>query len=791
MRDLVSVATFTAVAAICMAATTPFVLSLYALHHSASRACSLYLVGSGQERGRSESSTPSDNLFSMPAYREFTRRNTTFSELAASRSFSSAIEVDVPGRAFACPCKGLAAAVTGNYFEILGTVAQHGHLLSSEDDNEVGEPPVVISDRYWKTVFHGDPNILGGLLLLSEHRFRVAGILSDTFVPESGAPLTDLWVPLSNEADVFTEPSDILHRTNTYWLLIVGRLQPDLSLPVATTIVSRQLKDILAQESVPSLRGRIEALDFKVTPISTTSTALTSGVQRFQFLCLTVVLTGLVLLATTGMILSFVDRPNDNIAPNRLTVACGYLPPGVTYVTVGGVVGAVAYLTSGAAIITKWWQTVASSEPPRLLPHVGAIVVSCLIVALVTWTALVSSAMSPRTRSVKSRAALVVPGLTILVILHICISATWCYGAGLLAVKLRHLKEPVLGFDAPQNLLQATLVPRQGATYALRNARDEESMQRLSRLSAVRLASFSSAPLFGRGPRRLATVHVQGRSPFSEIDDEAEVQFVTPSYFSTVGLRLLAGGLFPQDVRTASPSLAVVNDAFVKRYFGDQIPFGIPIRLGTLNKDVTIIGEVAPVASGSLSPSETPTVYLPTTEHDPLLSELQVRVWDGDSIRRDRLHTEISSALPHEMVGEITSLADEQRQEAAPQSMCLRLAVVGGVLANLCLIVVLGIAITLRRLRSDVPTKDVGNYMWKGAALLCCIGAIGAGVSLGGETVRPLVSATDIGGSLILIIAITAGQCLIIGATIYLMHVRRSPSILTKSYTSMLSGWAR
>ena len=768
---------FTLLASVLMVSVTPFIGGLYAEYHShsATEARRLYLVGNGQERGKSESTTPSENLFSMPAFLEFARDNTVFSEVSALRSFSSRVEINSPDRTLACPCNGSATAVTTNYFGIVGTKAKYGQLLSASNNSDGIEPQVVLAEQYWMTAFHGDQGIIGNHLLIAGHPFKVVGILPKEFSADTGAVPADLWIPLSAEPEVFNEP-DILGRANTYWLLIVGRLPPTISIGTARSAVARQLRDILVQESVTSARTVIDTFDFQLKPVSET---LPSGLQHFHILYVTIIVTCLVLLGTIGIILATVDGhlQNDGSSDgDKLRIADWHFLRAICYGLVAGAIGAGAYMTGWITAIADWSQRLIGGTTPRLGT---AFTLFWLTVGFCIWTA-GSSALLARSKAGPNHRKGIPSGILVsILLLTTTIAVAWCYAAGLLAVRLHHLSNTIIGIGGRQAVLQATILPKRVVPESVNIDPGSRNVERLTNLPEIVGASLSSTPLLENGPRQFATVHVQGHSPFSEANDEAEIKFVTPSYFSTVGLRLLAGRLFPPNAASPSAETAVVNDTFVKEYFGQQIPFDVPMRIGALNRDVTIIGEVSSIRTSSSDDLAEPTVYLPTTEHGPVMSALQLRVRRIDDFQRDRLHADISQVLSNYIVGSIQPLMSHQRQALIVLYQFWCMAALAVVSSNICMIGVLysPTSGSWRRECALFSMPGTMSTLWKVSTLILGVVAVGIGVLLSKRALQPLFD----GGRAIeseLATVFVVVQCVLVLSLISRTRINRVRSLL-------------
>ena len=111
------------------------------------------------------------DVFSYLDYVEYRDRSNVFEELVAHAYVPTSVETaDGSETRFG-------QIVTGNYFTTLGVEALHGRTLTAEDDRTPGgHPVVVLSHRYWRRVFGGNPNAVGRTITLGGHPFTVVGI---------------------------------------------------------------------------------------------------------------------------------------------------------------------------------------------------------------------------------------------------------------------------------------------------------------------------------------------------------------------------------------------------------------------------------------------------------------------------------------------------------------------------------------------------------------------------------------------------------------------------------------
>lgn len=165
---------------------------------------------------------------SYPAFEDYRRRNTTFSEMAAVNGYSQA---DMTwGSAFR---KVHGNAVSGNYFDLLGVRPQLGRFFHGDDERGANSAPyVVLSDGLWRSAFGGERRVIGSTVRLNEQPFTVISVTTPAFHGTERFVWPDYWIPIVNQAQV--SGSDFLRRRTSAAVTVIGRLKPGITQKQAT-----------------------------------------------------------------------------------------------------------------------------------------------------------------------------------------------------------------------------------------------------------------------------------------------------------------------------------------------------------------------------------------------------------------------------------------------------------------------------------------------------------------------------------------------------------------------------
>src|SRR5262249_12866321 len=131
--------------------------------------------------------------------------------------------------------------VSGDFFQTMGLKAAVGRLLTPADDTPSAEPVVVLNYGYWQSAFGGSREALGRRIQLNGAPFTIVGVAEPKFAGIAPGADYDLWLPLSDDKRITANNAilnDPREEAAFWWLTIIGRLSPEISLPKAQAMVS-------------------------------------------------------------------------------------------------------------------------------------------------------------------------------------------------------------------------------------------------------------------------------------------------------------------------------------------------------------------------------------------------------------------------------------------------------------------------------------------------------------------------------------------------------------------------
>jgi predicted permease len=528
------------------------------------------------------------DLFSYDLYRHFRDTTPEFEQLAAMQSGNSTMAV----RRGSEPAKSLRAEyVSGNYFSVFGIGAFAGRPLTVTDDTKGAAPAAVMSYQTWRSDFGSDPAVLGSTFFVQSKPVTVVGIAPPGFFGDritSDPPA--LWIPLAVEPVI--EQTSLLPLAESNWLYAVGRLKPGVSVGSLQAKLSNSLRNWLGTVSAYTDNGGSTVIPKQhvvVTPAG-------GGIQNLQQetgngLRLLMTISGLVLLVACANVANLLlARGATRKSETSIRMALGaartrliqqMLTESVLLGFMGGLAGLlVAYAGTRTILALAFPDSPnlpihASPSPPILgfafLLSLLTGIVFGIVPAWITSHSDPAEALRGANRSTRDRASLPQKAL---IIFQAALSLVLLVSAGLLTKSLRNLEHQNFGIQTA-NRYVIHLDPA-GAGYTLEklpvlNQRLEQGFAALPGVQSVGLALYSALEgnNWGEG------VQVEGQpEPGPTENSGSSWDRVSSRFFQTVGQPVIRGRGFTDSDTATTQLVAVVNQAFVKKFFPNKDPMG-------------------------------------------------------------------------------------------------------------------------------------------------------------------------------------------------------------------------
>ncbi|MDE3137008.1 MAG: ABC transporter permease [Acidobacteriota bacterium] len=605
------------------------------------------------------------NYFSYPLYVYLRDHNQAFTDLAGVRSGNTPIAVRVEGRpSNAAPDRAVGQLVSGNYFQAMDVNALLGRALTPPDDQPGAKPAAVISYGYWKTQFSGNPAVTGQTVILNQTPFKIVGVMPQSFFGERVRKAPDFWIPLNFQPQIELADSRLTAQ-DVYWLNLVGRLKPGESMRQANAIVDVQLRQFLTDQAGSKLdrdaRDRIAHSSIELVSAARGISGLRSRYSRPLEILLVAV--GLVLLIACANVANLLlARAAGRQKEISMRMALGaskarlvrqWLTESLVLAGFGAIVGGLLSAWGVDALVSLLGQGVSVNVLPDARVLLFALIV--LVVTAILFgiaPALRSSRVEPmltlREHSAWAASRAARSGLLrALVVLQVALSLWILVGAGLLARSLMNLQDQQFGFN-PSNVLLVGINPRiAGYKPAELTNLYQKLLDRMNSLPGVRSATVASySPLSGYD--RSDDITIPGRPRRQGEDMDVDVLLVGTHYAETLGLDVLLGRDFsPQDT-PATPKVAIVNEAFVRRFLPGQNPIGRRFFFGGPKQEhaaeYEIVGVVNDAKYYDVREAPGPLVFtsiLQAQDPSALLSEVELRTAGDASAAAGEVRTAI------------------------------------------------------------------------------------------------------------------------------------------------------
>ncbi|MBX9604035.1 MAG: ABC transporter permease [Bryobacteraceae bacterium] len=465
--------------------------------------------------------------------------------------------------------------VTGNYFRTLGTRAKLGRLITPEDDKPGAPPVVVISERLWKRL-GSDPKLVGGTLRLNRNSYTVIGVTPEAFLGTMIAVAPDIWVPITVLSEVTKAPQMLTSRTGrSQW--VIGRLKPG---------ITREQAQASLQPVAAAWHARFpdthKGRGINATPVTLLPAMVRSNVAAVSVVLLALV--SLVLLIAcvnlANLALARADSRRREVSirlalgASRWRIARQLLSESLLVSVLGGMAG----------LALAAWAAGALNGTIRFLPVPvyidlatdGRVVAFALGISLLAsilfglwpaWKATrqdLGPALKDGSAGAGATRSRVRKGL---VVAQVAASMVLLVTAGLCLRSLGNAEQIDMGFDPNPSLTASIEIPARTFPPEDTEAFYRQAMDRLASLPGVaKVGSISHLPL--RMEIRTTQLRVEGQPP---VEDDLLPSFDTasagPGYFSAMNIPVVQGREFQITDDVKSPRVALVNQAFARKYF--------------------------------------------------------------------------------------------------------------------------------------------------------------------------------------------------------------------------------
>jgi len=579
---------------------------------------------------------PCEDVMSYPMFKDLERVQASFTGIAAHRGMG--ISVGYQGTTLG----GEGMLVSGSYFPVLGLNPALGRLFTPDDDKTIGGHFVtVLSHDYWRTRFDLNPSILNETLIINGQALTVIGVAPAGFKGTTLGAEPDLYVPISMRAIMQPGFNGFENRRN-YWVYTFARLKPGVSIEQASTAINGPYKSIILDVEVPLQKGMSDQTmeRFKAKAI-----ALAPG-QRGQSsvhtearapLTILFAVTGTVLLIACANIANLLlvrgaGRAAEmavrlSIGANRRQLVTQLLTESVLLAAMGAI---------GGLLVAKWTLDVIASIIPVEAAALVAFKLDPAMLGFAGLTALgtgllfgvfpaLHSTRPDLASTLKNQAGQ--PGgakaarrfRMTLATVQIAMSMALLVPAGLFAKSLFNVSRVDLGLNT-DHLVLFSISPELNS-YSTERTRElfERTENELAALPGVTGVTAAIVPVLS-GDNWNNSLIVEGFEAGPDTNTTGAFNGVGPGYFKTMGVPLMAGREFTRADAAGAPKVAVVNQAFLRKFNLPENALGKRFGIGGPNSkpDIEIVG-IARDAKYSDVKREVPAqYYLPYRQEERL-----------------------------------------------------------------------------------------------------------------------------------------------------------------------------
>jgi len=658
------------------------------------------------------------SLVSYDLYKHFRDNTKGFSELAAFSAGEPLFGVRRSGRGETSQSYP-GEFVSGNYFTMFGVRAYAGRALAAEDDQPGAPPVAVMSYRLWQEKYGAEPSVIGGVFNLNDKPFTVVGITPPSFFGDTlrdNPP--DFFLPLNTEPFVLSD-SD-LFTIDLNWLNLIGRIRPGAAPASIEAEMRVELKQWLRShwgDMSANERAKFPKQTLFLRPGGAGITAMREEYEHW--LQILMMVSGFVLLIVCAnlanlMLLRGLERRRQT----SLSMALGAQAPRIVRQSLteslllaflGGAAGLLIAFAGTRFILHFAFPKVgnmagipiqASPSLPVLLFALGVSLITGLAFGLApAWIATrvdPIEALRGDNRSTARAGSL--PRKT-LVVFQAALSLVLLSASGLLTAALHRLETQDFGFNQSRRIV-ANIDPRlagdRSNQLTVLYRRLHDSLSSLPGVSGVALCIYSP---FG-GNNWGSGILVDGHpAPRPNEDNFAFWDRVTPAYFDVIGNPILRGRAISEQDTATSPHVAVINEAFARKFFKNEDPIGKHFGQHGIRSrreyEIVGIAKDARYLDFMLDQPIAPAFFLPESQHDFLpapkskeanpgshfLHDIVIATKPGVTLSNAQIRGAIASVDPNLPVISIRSLREQVAFQFRQQRLIAQLTSFFGVLS--------------------------------------------------------------------------------------------------------------
>jgi putative ABC transport system permease protein len=492
-------------------------------------------------------------------------------------------------------------AVSGNYFDVLGVVPYKGRGFSAEEDLVPRKNPVaVVAYDLWQRRFNSDPDLVGKTITLNAQPLTVIGIAPRQYTGMIRGLGIDVWIPtMMVPAMTSTAGDAMVTSRGNRWLMLVGRLKPETTLAQARARFDLFTRDMQAAHPEEWLRkrddGAMRALSITVLPESETrihpqAQSAVYGVAALLFVIVNLVLLIACVNLASMLLARAVTRRKEMavrlaIGASRFRLIRQLLTESVLLSLLAG---------AGGILLAVWLLNLLVAFIPELPGGVRFALdlhldwrVVLYTIAFATVTGILFG-LAPALHASRADVSIVLKddsGLFTglyrksrlrmgLVLVQVAFSLLLLVGAGLVLRSLEKIRPTRLGFST-ENIIVAPVALEEGKYDRVKGQEFHRQLsERVAALPGVQSTTWTSEIQDGFMSRSRSSAEIEGYQPQPGEDFQIDAFLAGPNYFTNMKVPIVQGRDFDERDRDGAPCVAMINEAFVQRYFNGGAALG-------------------------------------------------------------------------------------------------------------------------------------------------------------------------------------------------------------------------
>jgi predicted permease len=523
-----------------------------------------------------------ENVFSYAMFRDLQKAHEVFTDIAAHVLFGANLAFHNQ------TLNGQGVMVSGSYFPVLGLQPAAGRLLAPQDDQKVGESLVVVlSHAYWTSRFDRNPEVIGDTLIVNGQHLTIVGVAPEGFDGTTLGAKPQVFVPITLRG-LMNPGFNQFHNRRSYWAYVFARLRPGVGIDQARTQLNVPYHAIINDVEAPLQRGmsdqtlaRFKAKQVLLVPGARGQTSVDREARVPLLLLLSV--TGLVLLIACANIANLLlaraaARSSEmairlSIGANRRQLIGQLLTESLVLAVIGGLAG---------LLVSRWTLDLIFAMLPNEAAETLQVSIDgtvLLFAAAVTIATGLLFGLFPAWHSTNPNLLTTLKGQAgqpgggksakwfraSLATVQIAISMALLVCAGLFTKSLVNVSRVELGMNV-EHLATFGVSPQMNGYSPERSKQVFERLaDDLSAQPGVTDVSASLVPALG-GSNWGSSVSVEGFKAGPDTDTHSNYNEIGPGYFRTMGIRLLAGREFTRSDTLGGPKVAIVNEAFARKF---------------------------------------------------------------------------------------------------------------------------------------------------------------------------------------------------------------------------------